>query len=355
MRDAHGVVTVHDLAGLKVGAVALPSLGSVGGFDGRRSDGETFYTFTGFLAPPTIYRLEVATLASTVFRAATVKFDPAGYEAEQVFYASKDGTKIPMFLVHRKGLPRDGRAPTLLYGYGGFDVSLTPAFSPGVLPWLELGGVYAVANLRGGGEYGKAWYDAGRLANKQNVFDDFTAAADWLVASGWTSVPRLAISGGSNGGLLVGACLTQHPEKFGAAVPEVGVLDMLRFHRFTGGFAWTSDYSDPDTAEGFAIVRAYSPLQNLRPGTHYPPTLVMTAEHDDRVVPAHSFKFTAALQAAQGGPAPVLARIERRAGHGAGKPTRKIIEARADALAFLVQVLGVGAPPPPAEASPLVK
>jgi len=344
MRDARSAVTVHDLAGKKVTDLALPSVGSVGGFGGKRTDLETFYIFTGFLAPPTIYRLDLKTLASGVLRKPALAFDDAAYQAEQVFYPSKDGTRIPMFLVHRKGLVLDGKNPTLLYGYGGFDISLTPWFSISTAAWLELGGVYAVANLRGGGEYGKAWYDAGRLEKKQHVFDDFIAAAEWLIDRGYTSAPRLAIEGGSNGGLLVGACLTQRPDLFGAAILEMGVLDMLRFHRFTGGFAWTSDYTSSETSEGFEVVIKYSPLQNVKPGTHYPPTLVITADHDDRVVPAHSFKFAAALQAAQAGPAPILARIETRAGHGAGKSTQQAIEERADVLAFLVRIFGLALP-----------
>jgi prolyl oligopeptidase len=249
-----------------------------------------------------------------------------------------------MFLVHRAGLPLDGRNPTLLRGYGGFNIPIVPYFSAATVAWLEMGGVLAVPNLRGGGEYGKAWHDAGRLARKQNVFDDFVAAAEWLVRSRYTSRDRLAVNGGSNGGLLVGAAMTQRPELFAAAVPEVGVMDMLRFHRFTIGWAWKSDYGSSETKEGFRTLLRYSPLHNLRPGTRYPATLVLTADHDDRVVPAHSHKFTAALQAAQGGEAPILSRIETRAGHGAGKPTAKLIAERTDVFAFLVSVLGMRLP-----------
>jgi prolyl oligopeptidase len=274
-----------------------------------------------------------------VFRSPSVSFTPGEYETTQVFYASRDGTSIPMFLVHRKGLVRTGDLPTLLYGYGGFDVSLTPQFSPAIIGWLEMGGLYAQPNLRGGGEYGKAWHDAGRLANRQNVFDDCIAAAEYLIAEGYTSSRRLAVNGGSNGGLLVGAVITQRPDLFAAAVPQVGVLDMLRFHKFTIGWAWTSDYGSSDTREGFETLLRYSPLHNIKSVTAYPATLVTTADHDDRVVPAHSHKFTAALQAAQGGDAPILARIETRAGHGAGKPTAKQIEERADVFAFLAHVL----------------
>ena len=263
-----------------------------------------------------------------------------------MFYPSKDGTRIPMFLTCRRGLSRDGQNPTYLYGYGGFDVPVMPAYSPSMAAWLEMGGIYAVANVRGGAEYGQAWYDAGRLANKQNVFDDFIAAAEYLVAARYTSTPKLAIAGGSNGGLLVGACLTQRPDLFGAALPAVGVLDMLRYHKFTIGWAWKSDYGDPDTPEGFAINIGYSPLHTIRPGTRYPATLITTADHDDRVVPLHSFKFAAALQAAQAGPAPVLIRIETEAGHGAGKPTDKQIGERADVLAFLARELKMTLPGP---------
>jgi prolyl oligopeptidase len=268
-----------------------------------------------------------------------VSFDPTTYLVEQVFYRSKDGTRIPMFIVRRRERPVDGPAPALLYGYGGFNISLTPAFSPAIVAWLEMGGVYAVANVRGGGEYGREWHEAGRVARKQNAFDDFIAAAEVLIEHRYTSARRLAIHGASNGGLLVAAAMVQRPDLFAAVVPQVGVLDMLRFHRFTIGWAWTSDYGSADTAEGFEVLMRYSPLHTLTPGAHYPATLVITADHDDRVVPAHSHKFTAALQAAQGGPAPVLARIETRAGHGAGKSTAKQIEERADMYTFLVRAL----------------
>jgi prolyl oligopeptidase len=341
MRDAHSAVEFFDLKGRKTGALALPALGTAGGFGGRREDSETFYTFGSFTYPGTIYRLDLKTGKSTVFRTPKVAFKPAAFEVKQVFYPSKDGTKIPMFLVHRKGLKLDGQNPTLLYGYGGFNVSLTPAFSASRMAWLEMGGVYAMPNLRGGGEYGLAWYDAGRKDKKQNVFDDFIAAAEWLIAHKVTSTPKLAINGASNGGLLVGACLTQRPDLFGAAVPEVGVMDMLRFHKFTLGWGWKSDYGSSETKAGFDTLMKYSPLHTIKPGTVYPPTLVTTGDHDDRVVPAHSHKFTATLQAAQAGPAPILTRIETSAGHGAGKPTAKAIAERADVLAFLVKNLGM--------------
>ncbi len=339
MTDAHEQLKIYGLNGKLVKDVPLPTLGAVSGISGRRHDSSGFYSFTSFTYPSTIYRYDFKTGKSTVFRAPKVDFKPSEYETKQVFYPSKDGTKIPMFLTYKKGLKLDGQNPTLLYGYGGFDISLPPAFSVGNLMWMEMGGVYAQANLRGGGEYGKAWHDAGRLSHKQNVFDDFIAAAEWLIANKYTSTPKLAINGGSNGGLLVGACLTQRPDLFGAAVPQVGVMDMLRFHKFTIGWAWKSDYGSSETKEGFDTLIKYSPLQNLKPGVAYPPTLVTTGDHDDRVVPAHSFKFAATLQADQAGPAPVLIRIETKAGHGAGKPTTKIIEERSDILAFLVKNL----------------
>ncbi len=350
MHDAHEQVELFGLDGRKQKALRLPALGSVGErlpsggtqyFAGKRDQSEGFYAFTSFTHPTTIYRYDFKTGKSSVFRAPKVDFDPAAFETRQVFYPSKDGTKIPMFLVHKKGLALDGHNPTLLYGYGGFDISLTPSFSVPRLVWMEMGGVLAVANLRGGGEYGKEWHDAGRLAKKQNVFDDFIAAAEYLVREKITSTPRLAIQGGSNGGLLVGACMTQRPDLFGACLPHVGVMDMLRYHKFTIGWAWKSDYDSSETEEGFKRLMTYSPVQNLRPGVKYPPTLVFTGDHDDRVVPAHSHKFTATLQACQGGQAPVLTRIETNAGHGAGKPTAKLIAEVADEWAFLVKVLGM--------------
>ena len=341
MKDVHTVITFHDLKGRRQGELPLPGLGTASGFHGRASDREAFYTYTSFNTPPSIHRYDFATGRSTLLHAAKAAFDPAAYEVDQVFYPSRDGTQIPMYLVHRKGLVLDGGNPTLLYGYGGFDVSLTPSFNPARIAWLELGGLYAQPNLRGGGEYGKAWHDAGRLANKQNVFDDFIAAGEWLISHKYTSTPKLAINGGSNGGLLVGACLDQRPDLWGAAVPEVGVMDMLRFHKFTVGWGWKGDYGSSDTEEGFATLIKYSPLHNLRPGTAYPPTLVLTSDHDDRVVPAHSHKFTATLQAAQAGPAPILTRIGKNAGHGAGKPTAKVLEERADVYAFLLKTLGM--------------
>ncbi len=341
LRDAATQIKVFALDGTLEREVALPGIGSAGGFGGRRTDTETFYSFTSFTTPTSIYRYDVATGESTLYRQPHVAFRSEDYETTQIFYASKDGTRIPMFLTHRKGLTLDGLNPTYLYGYGGFDVSLTPSFSPALIAWMERGGVLAIPNLRGGGEYGAAWHEAGTKENKQNVFDDFISAAEWLIANKYTSVPKLALGGGSNGGLLVGACLTQRPDLFGACLPAVGVLDMLRFQKFTIGWAWTSDYGSADNPADFPYLYAYSPLHNLKPGTAYPATLITTGDHDDRVVPTHSFKFAAALQAAQGGPAPALIRIETRAGHGAGKPTAKVIEETADCWAFLVEVLGL--------------
>ena len=338
--DAHDRLKIYSKDGVLEREVPLPGIGNAT-ISGRRRDGEFFYAFTSFTYPTTIYRCDPATGTSTVFRQPKVPFDPADYETVQVFYPSKDGTKIPMFVTARKGTPRDGRNPTLLTGYGGFNISSLPAFSPGVMAWLEMGGVYALANLRGGSEYGKDWYDAGRLKHKQNVFDDFVAAAEYLIREKYTSAPKLAIAGGSNGGLLVGAVLNQRPDLFGAALPAVGVMDMLRFHLFTIGWAWKSDYASSETKDGFDTLFRYSPLHNIRPGTKYPAVLVTTGDHDDRVVPAHSFKYAATLQLAQAADAPVLIRIETRAGHGAGKPTHKIIEETADRYAFLVRNLGM--------------
>ncbi|MEN9226685.1 MAG: prolyl oligopeptidase family serine peptidase [Thermostichus sp. HHBFW_bins_43] len=341
LKDAHTQIKRFALDGSFLGEIPLPGLGSAGGFGGKRYDTETFYTFTSFTTPPTIYRYDFATGTSTLFRQPQVDFDPEAYEVKQVFYTSPDGTRIPMFITHKKGLQLTGDHPTLLYGYGGFGVSLTPSFSTGLVVWLEMGGVYAQPNLRGGGEYGEDWHQAGTKLNKQKVFDDFIAAAEWLIANGYTKASKLAISGGSNGGLLVGACMTQRPDLFAAALPAVGVMDMLRFHKFTIGWAWISEYGSPENPEEFQALYAYSPLHNLKPGTAYPATLITTGDHDDRVVPAHSFKFAAALQAAHQGSQPVLIRIETKAGHGAGKPTAKIIEEAADRWAFLVQVLGI--------------
>lgn len=341
LHDAYSVIKIHDLAGRHVRDVKLPGIGSAGGFDGKRKEVETFYSYTSFNMPPTIFRYDMRSGESVVYKQPKVDFNPNDYETKQIFYSSRDGTQVPMFLTYKKGVKLDGTNPTLLYGYGGFNASMTPSFSVSRLVWMEMGGVYAMACLRGGGEYGKEWHDAGRLANKQNVFNDFIAAAEWLISNKYTQPKKLAIMGGSNGGLLVGACMTQRPDLFGACIPAVGVMDMLRFHKFTIGWAWTSDYGCSEKPEQFRTLYAYSPLHNLKPGTAYPPTLITTADHDDRVVPSHSFKFAAALQECHNGDSPVLIRIETRAGHGAGKPTAKIIEEQADVWAFLVRTLGI--------------
>jgi prolyl oligopeptidase len=343
LKDARTQIKLFDLKGKFVREVELPGIGTAAGFGGKRKDTETFYSFTGFTTPTTIYRYDLKTGKSTIYRQPKVDFKPGEYETKQVFYKSKDGTRVPMFITHKKGLKLDGNNPTYLYGYGGFSVSLTPAFSIANLVWMEMGGVFAQPNLRGGGEYGEEWHLAGTKSKKQNVFDDFIAAAEWLIANKYTSTPKLAIGGGSNGGLLVGACMTQRPDLFGAAVPAVGVLDMLRFQKFTIGWAWVPDYGSSDNPEEFKALYAYSPLHTIKPGTKYPATFITTADHDDRVVPAHSFKFAATLQAAQAGPAPILIRIETKAGHGAGKPTSKVIEEIADRWGFLVEVLKMDA------------
>ncbi|PIL44942.1 S9 family peptidase [Massilia eurypsychrophila] len=344
LADARSMVKVYDRNGRMVREVALPGIGAVAGFGGKRGDSETFYSFTGFTNPTTIYRLDLKSGESTVLRQPKVDFDPSQYETRQQFFASRDGTKVPMFIVSKKGLKLDGSNPTYLYGYGGFNISMTPGFSPANLAWMEMGGVYVVANLRGGGEYGQAWHEAGTKLQKQNVFDDFIGAAEWLIANKVTSPAKLAIGGGSNGGLLVGAAMTQRPELFGAAIPQVGVLDMLRFHKFTIGWAWASDYGSSDHPEQFKALVKYSPLHNLKAGGCYPATMITTADHDDRVVPAHSFKFAAAAQAAQAGPAPILIRIDVKAGHGAGKPTAKQIEEVADRWGFLSRALQMDTP-----------
>jgi prolyl oligopeptidase len=344
LKDARTEVRVYDLTGKFLRSVDLPGIGTAEGFGGKRKDKETFYAFTSFISPPTIYRYDPRVGESSLFRRPKVDFDPTQYETNQVFYKSKDGTRIPMFLTYRKGLKLDGQNPTMLYAYGGFDISLTPFFSVPNLVWLEMGGIYAQPSLRGGGEYGEEWHQAGVRAKKQNVFDDFIAAAEWLIDNKYTSTPKLAIHGGSNGGLLVGACLTQRPDLYGAAFPEVGVMDMLRFQKFTIGWAWTSDFGSSDDPGEFKTLYAYSPLHNLRPGTKYPATLIATSDHDDRVVPGHSFKFAAAMQADQAAPAPVLIRIETKAGHGAGKPISKRIDETADAWAFIARNLNMSVP-----------
>ncbi len=345
MKDAYNQVQVHGLDGKSLGTVELPGIGTVGGFRGRRDQRETFYSFVSFTQPATIYRYDLKTGESSVFRAPKTAFDSSRYETKQVFYQSKDGTKVPMFITAKKGVKLDGTNPTLLYAYGGFDISLTPSYSVTNAVWMEMGGIYALPNLRGGGEYGREWHEAGMKEHKQNVFDDFIAAAEYLIDQRYTSKEKLAIFGGSNGGLLVGACMTQRPDLYGACIPAVGVMDMLRFHKFTIGWAWVPEYGSSDDAEQFKSLLAYSPLHNLKAGVKYPATLVTTADHDDRVVPAHSFKFAATLQETQAGPEPTLIRIESKAGHGAGTPTSKRIELAADQLSFLVKELDVNAAP----------
>jgi prolyl oligopeptidase len=341
LKDARSQAKIFALDGTFIRELELPGIGSVGGFSGKRYDTESFVSFTSFTTPNTIYHYDAVTGKSSIFRQPTVDFNPDDYVTKQVFYSSKDSTLIPLFIIHKKGFQLDGNNPTLLSAYGGFNISLTPSFSIGSLVWMELGGVYAIANLRGGGEYGEAWHQAGMKEKKQNVFDDFIAAAEWLIINKYTSSAKLAIAGGSNGGLLVGACMTQRPELFAAALPAVGVMDMLRFHKFTIGWAWCAEYGSPENEAEFQTLFSYSPLHNLTSDTKYPATLITTADRDDRVVPAHSFKFAAALQKAHQGNNPVLIRIETKAGHGAGKPTAKRIEEIADMWTFLVDNLEI--------------
>ena len=342
--DARSRVHVHALDGTFVREVDLPGLGTATGFGGRRDDTATYYVFTSFTDPGSVFRYDLATGTSTLWYRPKVAFDPDDFETSQVFVASADGTKVPAFMVRRRDVELDGDNPTFLYGYGGFNISMSPAFSPGTITWLEMGGVFVQACLRGGNEYGEEWHLAGTKLRKQNVFDDCIAVAEWLISSGCTSKEKLVLAGGSNGGLLVGACMTQRPDLFAICLPSRGVLDMLRFERFTIGWAWTSDYGTVDDADEFAALHAYSPLHNLRDGVSYPATLVTTADHDDRVVPSHSFKFLAQLQRCQAGDAPVLIRIETDAGHGAGASTTKIIEEGSDVRAFVAYRLGIACP-----------
>ena len=346
LADAKSSVRIFERDGRPVREVSLPGIGSAAGISGDPDRTEMFYAFTSFLSPGTIYRYDVGTGGSEIFRAPKLKFDPARYQTEQVFYRSKDGTRVPMFITHRRDLEKNGVNPTILYAYGGFDVSLTPSFDPALIGWLEKGGVYAQPNLRGGGEYGKAWHEAGMFEKKQNVFDDFIAAAEYLFAERYTSSAYLAIEGGSNGGLLVGATMTQRPDLAAVAFPAVGVMDMLRYHKFTIGWAWASEYGSADDPKHFPVLKAYSPLHNLKAGTDYPATLVTTADHDDRVVPGHSFKFAAALQAATAWRRPAYIRIETKAGHGFGKPVSKTIEERADVFSFALANMGKRGPTP---------
>ena len=341
LQDAQNQVVQYDYDGKLVREVTLPAIGTVGGFSGKEEDTELYYSLANYTAPATIYRYDIASGESTLYKSPEVAFDPALFVTEQVFYPSKDGTQVPMFITRRKDMKLDGKNPCLLYGYGGFQINLTPGFNPSALMFVEQGGVYCVANLRGGSEYGEAWHKAGMLENKQNVFDDFIAAAEYLIAQKYTSSERLAINGGSNGGLLVGACEVQRPDLYAVCLPQVGVMDMLRYHKFTIGWGWAVEYGSSDNEEQFPYIYKYSPLHNIKEGVKYPATLVMTADHDDRVVPAHSFKFAAQMQHCQAGEAPVLIRIESKAGHGAGKPTSKRIDEAADMYAFLFQNIGV--------------
>jgi prolyl oligopeptidase len=340
-KDVASQVVACGLDGGHKREVALPGKGHVRWAERPAHSAEQFFSFQTFTEPETLFSLSAATWKVTPFEKSRLPFDPESFETRQVFYASKDGTRIPMFLIGRKGFKANPQTPCLLYGYGGFDISITPGYSPLFLEWAELGGTVAIANLRGGGEYGEEWHQAGMKLKKQNVFDDFIAAAEWLIANKYTSREKLGIYGRSNGGLLIGAALNQRPDLFGAAVPGVGVMDMLRFDKFTIGNAWTADYGSPDNPAEFKVLRSYSPLHNIREGGHYPPTLILTSDHDDRVVPAHSFKYGATLQHAQSGPAPILIRIETEAGHGGGRPVSKQIEESAAILGFLEKSLGM--------------
>jgi prolyl oligopeptidase len=339
--DAYHRVTAYRLDGTRERDIDLPGMGSVSGFRGRADDRETFYQFSNAVTPPTIYRYDVGAGHSGLVHAPKVPFDPREFEQRQVFYPAKDGTRIPLWLAYRRGMRTNGDNPLLLYGYGGFGISLTPSFNPGRIAWMEMGGIAAVANIRGGGEYGEAWHRAGTLTHKQTVFDDFNAAARWLVTHRYTSVARLGIQGGSNGGLLIGACITQHPELFGAAIAQVGVMDMLRFNRFGQGAGWEGDYGSPQDPEQFRALYAYSPVHNVRPGLRYPATMIITGDHDTRVMPMHSFKFAAALQAAQAGSAPIILDVHLDSGHGGSETVTQAIQQNADIYAFLARNLGV--------------
>ena len=345
VRDAHGVARVFDRDGRALGEVAVPGLGTIAGFGGNATDTETFFAYADYLRPGQVMRLDLGDLSTSVWRAPAFGADTSRYVTRQEFYTSKDGTRVPMFITHRRDLVKNGEAPTLLYGYGGFNVSVTPTFRPTVITWLEMGGIYVEANLRGGGEYGEPWHEAGTKTRKQNVFDDFIAAAEYLIRDGYTNPRRLAISGRSNGGLLVGATLLQRPDLFAAALPGVGVLDMLRYHTASANARqWSSDYGLSEDPKEFEALLAYSPVHNVKPGACYPPTLITTADRDDRVVPWHSYKFAAALQHGQGCASPILLRVETRAGHGAGKPTWMQIEDFADQWAFAAAMLGIKTP-----------
>ena len=344
IHDAHSRVTVYGLDGARREEIALPGLGSANGFAGHAADSETFYTFTDLITAPTIYRYDFASRSSSVFRAPRVAYEAGAYEQRQVFYTGRDGTRIPMLLAYRRGANLQGDNPLLLNGYGGFGIPLLPRFDPATITWMEMGGVFAVANIRGGGEYGESWHRQGTLTHKQVVFDDFIAAAEWLIANHYTSTARLAIHGRSNGGLLIGACVTQRPDLFGAALAQVGVMDMLRFNRFGQGAGWEGDYGSPQDPQQFQALYAYSPVHNVRSGVRYPATLVITGDHDTRVMPMHSFKFAAALQAAQAGPAPILLAVDVASGHGGGETVSQAVSQDADMFAFLVKNLAMPVP-----------
>jgi prolyl oligopeptidase len=342
LKDASSVAYFYDLKGNFIREMELPTVGTLAGFNGNADETVAFYGFTSFTYPSSVFQYNIETGVSELYKTSEVDFDPSLYEVEQVFYKSKDGTSVPMFIIHKKDLKMDGSNPTILYGYGGFNISLSPYFSISRAAFIEQGGIYVVANLRGGGEYGEAWHEAGIKTRKQNVFDDFIYAAKWLIKNNYTSSEKLAIMGGSNGGLLVGACMTQEPDLFKVAIPQVGVMDMLRYQNFTIGYAWADDFgTSADSEEMFRYLYAYSPLHNIVPGVNYPATLAVTADHDDRVVPAHTFKFMAELQANDGGENPVLVRIETKAGHGAGKPTAKQIDEATDVYSFIMYNLGM--------------
>ncbi len=341
LHNAHSVLRLFNANGRSVAELALPGIGTIGALSGQPDEPELLYSFTSFLQPPTVFRYDLEKKTSSVFFEPKLTFDPSKYETRQVFYKSKDGTRVPMFITARKGLLLNGQNPTLLYGYGGFNLPSLPTFSANRIMWLELGGIYAVANIRGGSEFGETWHQAAMFEKKQNVFDDFIGAAQYLIDQKYTEPAKLAIQGGSNGGLLVGAVMTQRPDLFGVALPAVGVMDMLRYQKFTAGWGWKVEYGSSDDPAQFEYLIKYSPLQNIRPGTKYPATLVTTGDHDDRVVPGHSFKFAATLQAAQAGPAPILIRVETKAGHGGGKPLDKVLDVTADELAFAVANLGM--------------
>ncbi|MEO7040246.1 MAG: prolyl oligopeptidase family serine peptidase [Gemmatimonadaceae bacterium] len=345
LKDAHSVLQIYALRGNMVATVKLPGIGTVAALSGKPNEWELFYAYASYLQPTSIYRYDIETRLQAPFLVAKVPIDSTAYETKQIFAAGKDGTKIPIFVTAKRGLALDGTHPTILYSYGGFDINMTPGFSPSMMQWVSMGGVYAVAVIRGGGEYGRAWHEAGMLAKKQNVFNDFIAAAEYLISRKYTSSKKLAIRGGSNGGLLIGAVETQRPDLAAVALPAVGVMDMLRYQKFTIGGAWAPEYGTSDDSTQFKTLYAYSPLHNIKPGTSYPATLVETADHDDRVVPGHSFKYAATLQAAQSGPAPVLIRIDTKAGHGGGKPTSKQIDAATDELSFVVKNLGMSLTP----------